>query len=51
VIAFAVGVALGRALEDNGSSPRDRTYVRTLKPLPVSPAPQTVTITVTTRAK
>ena len=37
--AFALGLALGRALEDG---PRDRgsvTYVRTLRPLPQQPVP------------
>jgi hypothetical protein len=38
-VSFALGVALGKALDDG---PRDRgtvTYVRTLQPLPQEPAP------------
>jgi hypothetical protein len=48
-LAFAVGVAVGRALEDNPGPGGDRTYVRTLKPRAVSPARETVTVTVGTR--
>ena len=47
VLAFVVGLALGRALEDNPEPGRDRTYVRTLQPRAVSPARETVTVTVT----
>ncbi len=44
---FAAGVALGQALHDNPEPGGARTYVRTLKPLPVAPAQETVTVTVT----
>jgi hypothetical protein len=47
LLAFAVGVALGRALEDDPGPGGERTYVRTLKPRAVSPARETVTLTVT----
>lgn len=47
VLAFAVGVALGQALDDNPDVGGDRTYVRTLKPRAVAPARDTVTVTVT----
>jgi hypothetical protein len=47
VLAFVVGVALGRALEDNPEPGGDRTYVRTLQPRTVSPARETVTVTIT----
>ncbi|MBD0347645.1 MAG: hypothetical protein ICV59_00710 [Thermoleophilia bacterium] len=45
---FAVGVALGDALDDNEDPERSptQTLVRTLGPLPLS-APPTVTVTVT----
>jgi ferric-dicitrate binding protein FerR (iron transport regulator) len=49
LIAFAVGLALGRALGDNPRPRGDRTYVRTLKPRALSPTPPTVTVTVTSR--
>jgi hypothetical protein len=45
-LAFAVGVAFGRALDDNPDADGDRTYVRTLKPRAVPPARETVTRTV-----
>jgi hypothetical protein len=41
---FAVGVALGQALHDNPSGGTE-TVVRTLKPLPLPPARETVTVT------
>jgi hypothetical protein len=47
LLAFAVGIALGRALEDEPGPAGERTYVRTLKPRAVSPARETVTVTVT----
>jgi hypothetical protein len=34
---FAVGVAVGQALHDNPKPGGDRTFVRTLKPLPAAP--------------
>jgi hypothetical protein len=43
-IAFGVGLALGEALHDNPRPDGTRTFVRTLKPLPLSPAPVTVTV-------
>lgn len=46
-LTFALGVALGEALQDNPDPAGERTFVRTLKPLPVSPAARTVTVTVT----
>jgi hypothetical protein len=49
LVAFAVGVAFGRALGDDPDPGRDRTYVRTLKPRQVSPARETVTVTATSR--
>ncbi len=48
VLAFAVGVALGQALDDGSGAGGTQTLVRTLKPLPLVPAARdTVTITVT----
>jgi hypothetical protein len=43
---FATGLALGQSLDDNPSPARTQTSVRTLKPLSVPPAPETVTVTV-----
>jgi hypothetical protein len=48
-LAFAVGIAVGQALEDGPDPGGDRTYVRTLKPRAVSPVSETVTVTVGTR--
>jgi len=45
LLAFAVGVAFGRALGDNPDPDADRTYVRTLKPRALPPARETVTVT------
>jgi hypothetical protein len=45
VIAFAAGLAIGQSLDDNPSPGRDQTLVRTLKPLEVPPARETVTVT------
>ena len=44
VIAFGAGLALGESLHDNPSAGGTQTLVRTLKPLPLSPAPVTVTV-------
>lgn len=45
VLAFLVGLALGQALEE-GPTPRGtQTVVRTLQPVPLPPATQTVTVT------
>jgi hypothetical protein len=41
VLAFAVGLALGRALGDNPEPGSTATYVRTLSPLPQQPATTT----------
>ena len=35
---FAIGIALGQALNDGPPSPSTQTYVRTLQPLPQQPA-------------
>jgi hypothetical protein len=45
VLAFVLGLGLGRALEQPPAG-GDRTIVRTLNPLPLAPAEQTVTVTV-----
>lgn len=37
VVLFAVGVALGQALNDGPPPPSTGTYVRTLEPLPQEP--------------
>jgi hypothetical protein len=47
LLAFAIGVAVGEALNDNPQPGGDITSVRTLKPLPVAPARETVTVTAT----
>lgn len=49
VVAFALGVAIGQALHDNPKPGGTRTSVRTLNPLPLAPARETVTVTVGTR--
>jgi hypothetical protein len=41
-----VGLALGQALNDNPSPGTTQTLVRTLKPLELPPARETVTVTV-----
>jgi hypothetical protein len=43
-VVFGIGLALGEALHDNPRPDGPRTLVRTLEPLPVSPAPVTVTV-------
>jgi hypothetical protein len=49
LIAFAVGIGLGQALDDNSGTDGTQTIVRTLKPLPLAPAArETVTVTVPT---
>jgi hypothetical protein len=48
VLAFFVGLALGRALEEGPAPGGTRTSVRTLEPQPLPPAAKTVTVTVTT---
>jgi hypothetical protein len=47
LLIFALGAALGAALESNPSSGGSSTFVRTYAPLPPAPIPQTVTLTVT----
>jgi hypothetical protein len=48
-IVFLLGIGLGRALEDEPDR-RTRTLVRTLKPLELPPARETVTVRVTVTA-
>ncbi len=38
VVIFALGIALGQALNDGPPRPSTETYVRTLEPLPQEPA-------------
>jgi hypothetical protein len=38
IAIFAIGIALGQALNDGPPSPSTQTYVRTLQPLPQQPA-------------
>lgn len=45
VAVFAAGLALGEALHDNPSPGGTQTIVRTLRPLPLPPARETVTVT------
>ena len=45
LVAFGIGIALGEALHDNPSGGGTQTLVRTLKPLPLPPARETVTVT------
>ena len=42
---FGLGLALGEALHDNPSGGGTQTVVRTLKPLSLPPARETVTVT------
>jgi hypothetical protein len=46
VLLLAVGIAIGRALEDGPAPGGTRTSVRTLEPRPLAPAATTVTVTV-----
>jgi hypothetical protein len=46
---FLLGIGLGQALQDEPDR-RTRTLVRTLKPLEVPPARETVTVRVTVTA-
>jgi hypothetical protein len=43
---FALGIGLGQALEENPEPGGSVTQVRTLRPLPLAPARETVTVTV-----
>jgi hypothetical protein len=47
-LAFVLGLAVGRALEEGPAPGGTRTSVRTLEPQPLPPAATTVTVTVTT---
>ena len=44
---FAVGIAVGSALDDNPDPSETRTHVRTLEPRLLGPAQTTVTTTIT----
>lgn len=44
IAVFGAGLALGQALNDNPSSGDTQTLVRTLKPLELPPARETVTV-------
>jgi len=47
-LALAVGIAVGEALHDNPAPGGTQSIVRTLRPLPLPPAPEgTVTVTTT----
>jgi hypothetical protein len=48
IIAFALGMAVARALDDEPKAGGVVTSVRTLTPLPQQPPTRTVTVTVTT---
>jgi hypothetical protein len=48
-VVFVLGIGLGRALEDEPDR-RSRTLVRTLEPLELPPARETVTVRVTVTA-
>jgi ABC-type transporter Mla subunit MlaD len=43
-VVFGFGVALGQALEEGPGPTRTVTRVRTLKPLPLPPVRETVTV-------
>jgi hypothetical protein len=43
---FVLGIGLGKALEENPDPGGTVTQVRTLRPLPLAPARETVTVTV-----
>ena len=45
-LMFALGVAFGQALEENPEPGDTLTFVRTLEPSTIAPAPRTVTVTV-----
>ena len=40
-LIFALGIALGQALNDGPPAPSTQTYVRTLEPVPQQPATTT----------
>lgn len=46
IVVFAVGIAVGQALDDSSPPGGTQTLVRTLQPLPLAPAArETVTVT------
>jgi hypothetical protein len=45
LLAFVVGLALGRALEEGPDPGGTVTAVRTLRPVPLPPVTETVTVT------
>jgi hypothetical protein len=51
LVIFALGIGLGRAIEENPEPGGTITQVRTLRPLPLAPERETVTVTVTTTAR
>ncbi len=46
VVAFGAGLGVGQSLDDNPDPGGTKTSVRTLEPLAVPPAAETVTVTV-----
>jgi hypothetical protein len=50
-VIFALGIGLGRAIEENPEPGGTITQVRTLRPLPLAPERETVTETVTTASR
>lgn len=46
LVVFAIGLALGESLHDNPAPGDTQTLVRTLRPLELPPARETVTVTV-----
>jgi hypothetical protein len=46
VLVFGVGVALGKALRDNPDPGSSRTFIQTVRPVPVGKPRETVTVTV-----
>jgi hypothetical protein len=48
LVIFALGVALGAALDSNPSSGDGTTFVHTYPPLQPAPVPPTVTLTIST---
>jgi hypothetical protein len=51
LVIFALGIGLGRAIEENPEPGGTITQVRTLRPLPLAPERETVTETVTTASR
>jgi len=49
LLAFVLGISLGRALEEGPAPGGTLTQVRTLQPQPLPPAARTVTVTETRR--